>query len=809
MLDSVRIPLKAWNALQLAGIAALAFGLTWFGLAGTRLAAGDPRVDAAARAFAEAVDDGLHEAVVDARGVALLLQPNDAGLSDAVRSAMLRDWIAIKPRYQAVSLVGPAGEVRAAEDPRRVGTGLGPRPVSARVRNAEIMVVTAADGAAGPFELLLSLGAPARSGQVVLRADAGFFTRIEERVRRALDLPEGAAFEVTAADGRNLAGTPSPDGRGQAEAVAPTRGFGELASPGWLVTARATRMEAAAGGAGRTLGLGLAVVLAAAGLGYALGGRAARPLRRLVAEPAAEEASASPVSEIDAVARLVAGRAQSAESRLARAGTGIDRIRGRLQTFESMSGWTYWEIDPETRRVIWSDRDVVGAPATVDRTAEWSDLADRIDPADHALLDLSVKAALEADGPHDVVLRTRPAGPERGRRVLVRFLRGGEPEGRAAARVHALSRAFAEDGATVPDLAGSANERRRSLVLRRVTDGIVHDFNDVLTVVLANLGVLRRRHALDAEQARLVDGALAGALRGSALTRRILSLVRSDGESLAESDLAATVAAILPFLQTNVLRGTPVIDRLPQGLPKVLCSERFLEVALLNVAFHFRDVGLEGFAVGAAEHEAGKPPGLGLPPRPYVRVLLASGRPVPGARPRTGSGQALETVSRLLAEVGGGWRVAADGTGEAAFLAEIWLPAAEREAEAAAPAWQPSLRILLVESDSLVRTSLAEALTDLGHAVVQAASGAHALALLAENAAYDAMIADQSMPVMTGLQLAATVVERHPQIRIVLASPHGHLPAAARRFLQLDKPFRQEDLAALLGTVAAPVARAA
>ena len=113
-----------------------------------------------------------------------------------------------------------------------------------------------------------------------------------------------------------------------------------------------------------------------------------------------------------------------------------------------------------------------------------------------------------------------------------------------------------------------------------------------------------------------------------------------------------------------------------------------------------------------------------------------------------------------------------------------------------------------MESDSLVRASLAEALADLGHDVVQAASGEHALALLDERADYDAMIADQSMPVMTGLQLAATVVERHPDIRIILASPHGHLPAAARQFLQLDKPFRPDDLAAVL-SAAAPQARAA
>ncbi len=201
-----------------------------------------------------------------------------------------------------------------------------------------------------------------------------------------------------------------------------------------------------------------------------------------------------------------------------------------------------------------------------------------------------------------------------------------------------------------------------------------------------------------------------------------------------------------------------------------------------------------------------KPSDLGLSAGPYVHVLLASGRRLPGEPSRAAGTAGIETAARLITEAGGAWRLLSDGSGEEGFLAEIWLRAAERAVPAEPPVWASALRVLLVESDSLVRASVAEALAELGHRVTQAASGEHALALLAESDAYDAMIADQSMPVMTGLQLAATVVERHPGIRVILASPHGHLPAAARRFLQLDKPFRQEDLAALLG---APEARAA
>ena len=808
MLDSVRISLKVLNAAQLALIAATALGLAWIG---TAVLGAGPATDGAqraamtgARAFADAVDAELHGSVADARTVALLLRPGDPTLNEAERSALLRDWLVLNPRYGDAALIAADGSVRAAADPRRPGSSVARQPWFARARNAEVVIATQGDETA-PFDVVLSLGMPGRSDRIQLRAGPAFL-EIGPRLRRALDLPETIAFTVSGADGRRLAGTASAPWGEHRSASAPVQGGRELSSPGWVVTAYAPPTVAAGlRPDGRLLALALAVVGAAAGLGYALGGRAAQPLQRLAqGEAGPDEAAASPVREIAALTEAVAGRSQSREAALALAGTGLDRIKGRLQTFEAMSGWTCWEIDPETRQVVWSDSDRTGTATASDHATDLSDLAEWFEPEDHALLDLTLEAARRADGPHDVVLRARADGadpaPEADRRVLVRFLRAAGD----GSRIHALSRAI-EGG--VSETPSGLNERRRNAVLRRVTDGIVHDFNDVLTIVHANLATVRRRHGLNPEPARLVDAALAGATRGAALTRRMLGLVRGEGEALAECDLGTSVEAALAFMAANVLRDVPVINRVPGDLPKVLCAERILELVLLNLAFHFRDHGLHGFAIGAAEEVTEAETGFGLPPGAYVRLLVASGQHEPGRTVRAPRSGSLETVARLLAEIGAGWRPVSDGTGEDAFVAEIWLRAAERPPEHPA-LWYSTLRVLLVESDSLVRASLAEALADLGHDVVQAASGEHALALLGESADYDAMVADQSMPVMTGLQLAATVVERYPDIRIILASPHGHLPAAARQFLQLDKPFRPDDLAAVL-SAAAPQARAA
>ncbi|GJE02565.1 response regulator [Methylobacterium isbiliense] len=824
--DSWRIPLRLANAAQLGGVAAAAFGLAWFGLA---VSAGpDPEAGARraahglARAYAAAIDQDLNRIEADARTLALLLGPARPGRAEIDAAALLRDWIRLKPGYRDAVLFSADGAVTAASDPRRRPASLRPQAALLRARNVQVAVMSGQDAgqdpglAERPFDLLVTFGTPGQSDGLALGIGPAFFDEIAERVRRASEAAgEGAAFSVRGADGRLLAGAAIPEGEGASSLVRPA---GPLASPGWTVTARVAADRLAPGALPPRPGppaaaLGLALVLAAAGLGYALAHRIARRLTQLAAAPAGlpDGAAGSRIRECDDLVRAVLDRTRSTACRLAGAETGLDRVQDRLHAFAAMSGWTCWEIDPAAQRVVWADRAPAG-PGRGDLTADLAALRARIEPEDGALLDGAVAAA-PADGLQDVVLRVRATPAEPAHRILVRVL--GSPAPREGARrLHVLSRAL-----PVPEEAPARPpaERRRNHVLRRVTDGIVHDVNDVLTVILASLGTLKRRHPLDGEQARYVETALAGALRGRALTRSMLAFVRNPDEPAApeegdasneppDCELPAVVASFVPFLQANVLHGTPVIDRVPARLPRLACSERILEMVLLNIALHFRDLGLQGFAIAAAEQQAEGGEGLGLAPGLYVRLLIASGRPVPGAVPPARAPTTLATAGALVARLRGGWRLRDDGSREGAFLAEIWLPALAGTADAAPALERAGLRVLLVEADSLVRGSVAAALAALGHDVAQAASAEHALRLLDERADYDAMIVDQAMPVMGGLQLAAAVVQRHPRIRIVLASPRGQRPAQARPFLHLEKPFRPEDLAAILGQADARVA---
>lgn len=71
--------------------------------------------------------------------------------------------------------------------------------------------------------------------------------------------------------------------------------------------------------------------------------------------------------------------------------------------------------------------------------------------------------------------------------------------------------------------------------------------------------------------------------------------------------------------------------------------------------------------------------------------------------------------------------------------------------------------------------------------------------VLAEEHSIDVVITDQSMPGMTGLQLAQRIRERWPDLPVVLATGHADLAEGSGLDLPcVVKPFDQQHLARAL-----------
>ena len=82
-------------------------------------------------------------------------------------------------------------------------------------------------------------------------------------------------------------------------------------------------------------------------------------------------------------------------------------------------------------------------------------------------------------------------------------------------------------------------------------------------------------------------------------------------------------------------------------------------------------------------------------------------------------------------------------------------------------------RILYVDDEQGLALLGEEFLGDLGYQVTAAFSGAMALELFQQNGeGYDLVITDESMPGMSGIELAKELAQISPQVPVILCSGH-------------------------------------
>jgi PAS domain S-box-containing protein len=108
--------------------------------------------------------------------------------------------------------------------------------------------------------------------------------------------------------------------------------------------------------------------------------------------------------------------------------------------------------------------------------------------------------------------------------------------------------------------------------------------------------------------------------------------------------------------------------------------------------------------------------------------------------------------------------------------------------------------VLLVEDEILIRTHVAELLTDLGHEVLEVGTSDEAIAIM-EGKIVDVLVTDVGLLGMSGDSLAALVRRRWPATHIIIAT--GHEGVAPNSDLEgidwLRKPYDDRDLRRLLG----------
>jgi two-component system CheB/CheR fusion protein len=364
----------------------------------------------------------------------------------------------------------------------------------------------------------------------------------------------------------------------------------------------------------------------------------------------------------------------------------------------------------------------------------------------------------------------------------------------------------------------------------QLTGGIAHDFNNILTVILGNIELLRMQ-VPDADVAalELIDETLRATKHGQDLTSDLLAFSRRRQLNPQPVALNALVDSVVRMLARTLGASIRINTTASRDAGVAMVDPAALEAALLNIALNARDAMPDGgtLTIRTSRTEITQAPrteddlpigkyamlavhdtGTGMPPDVVSRVFepffttKAAG---------AGSGLGLSMVYGFARQSGGTVHIASEigrGTTVTMYLPLTRKPSATGVPVAAnvAPSTLPR-RVLIVEDEAPVRSTVRRQLETLGHGVLEAESAAAALALLKSDQPPNVLLTDVQLGGgMNGVDLAEAARVFHPELPVIFMSGFTAVPEAQKRITAsgaalLGKPVTLSELDRALNEV--------
>lgn len=383
---------------------------------------------------------------------------------------------------------------------------------------------------------------------------------------------------------------------------------------------------------------------------------------------------------------------------------------------------------------------------------------------------------------------------ETGRRIRAAFT----PDQGGAGTVNGVYILSMDVTAEAQARAALTQTRKRELAAQ-LTSGVAHDFANLLTIILGLQSRLERM-ALAEDARALVHGTLAAARRGGVLLDRIASISGRPSLKLGPTDLPALLDDLMLLATPTLPPQTRAEVHLGGPLPWLMLDAGALQDALVNLILNARDaMGAAGGLIRICARNLRdtwieirvEDDGPGFTPQALDHAL----DPFFTTKGGDGSGLGLSMVYDQITLAGGTIRLMNRAEGGAVVSVRLpFRPVA---------ATQPPLLVLLVEDDADIRETVREMLRALGHSVLEAASGAEALALAAVPGV-GLVLSDIQLGGMSGCDLMHELAARtHPAHRLLMSALPATDPRRAGAPVPvLGKPFDATALAQAIGAAA-------
>ena len=355
--------------------------------------------------------------------------------------------------------------------------------------------------------------------------------------------------------------------------------------------------------------------------------------------------------------------------------------------------------------------------------------------------------------------------------------------------------------------------------------GIAHDFNNILAGIIGNLSLARMDVDAGSDLGYSLKQALDAAVRAQDLTRQLLTFAKGGAPLKRPVVLTKCLLDTVAFgIRGSNVRCTPEVE---SDLAPVEADEGQIHQVIQNLVINATQAMPEGgtLEVLARTTVVTEDDAIPLEPGRYVEILVRDeGCGIPEeaqqrifdpyfTTKQEGTGLGLATSYSIVRRHGGSILVDSEvdvGTTFRVLLPVCAkaLPQPEEALDRLMRAREGTGRILLMDDEPTVRDVCSRMLRSLGYRPTTAEDGQQALELyahaLGKKQPFDLVIMDLTVPEgMGGAEATRRLLELDPTARVVVSSgfrqdavlqdPQAHGFSGV-----LDKPYRQEDLGAML-----------